>query len=246
MRPVSRTYNPCRSGVSVFQTMTPSLRLFFDHPRNTSMTLLDTLHWRYATKSYTNERIAPAKLDAILEAIRLAPSSSGLQPFTVFVITDPALRARLAPVSYDQQQITQASHLLVFAAWDRYTPERINDFFAYSNAIRDVPNSVTDDYRLSLLDGFGSKTAEQQHAHAAKQCYIALGFGLIAAAEAGVDATPMEGFDNQAVDALLGLAEQGLSSAVMLALGHRDVEGDWLVTLAKVRRARAELFIELN
>lgn len=210
------------------------------------MALVDRLHWRYATKGYTNQRIAQDRLDTILEAIRLAPSSSGLQPFTVFVITDPALRARLAPVSYDQPQITQASHLLVFAAWDRYTPARINDFFTFSNRVRDLPDSVTDDYRRSLLDGFGSKTAEQQHAHAAKQCYIALGFGLIAAAEAGVDATPMEGFDNQAVDELLGLGERGLGSAVMLALGHRDVEGDWLVKLAKVRRAKAELFVELD
>lgn len=210
------------------------------------MALLDTLHWRYATKSYKNQPIAQDKLDTILEAIRLAPTSSGLQPFTVFVVTDPVLRARLAPASYDQPQVTQASHLLIFAAWDRYTPERVNDFFAFSNAIRDLPGSVTDDYRRSLLDGFSSQAPEQQHAHAAKQSYIALGFGLIAAAEVGVDATPMEGFDNQAVDALLGLNEKGLSSSVMLALGHRDVDGDWLVELKKVRRPRTELFIELK
>ncbi|WP_028693834.1 NAD(P)H-dependent oxidoreductase [Pseudomonas cremoricolorata] len=209
------------------------------------MALLDSLHWRYATKSYTAETIAQDKLDFILEAIRLAPSSSGLQPYTVFVIRDPALRARLRPLCYDQAQITQASHLLVFAAWDAYTTERINGFFEFSNDIRQLPGSVTDDYRLSLLDSFGAMSQAQQTAHAAKQCYIALGFGLLAAAEARIDASPMEGFDNQAVDELLQLPEQGLHSAVLLALGHRDSDNDWLVSMKKVRRDKAQLFIEL-
>lgn len=209
------------------------------------MALNDTLHWRYATKSYNGEQVAQDKIDSILEAIRLAPSSSGLQPFTVFVITNPELRAQLQPVCYDQPQISQSSHLLVFAAWDKYTPERVNGFFQYSNAIRNLPGSVTDDYRLSLLDSFSGMSQEQQYFHAAKQCYIALGFGLLAAAEAGVDATPMEGFDNQAVNALLKLPEQGLNSAVMMALGYRDIDSDWLVKLDKVRRAKKDLFVDM-
>lgn len=210
------------------------------------MALNDTLHWRYATKSYNGEKVEQAKIDPILEAIRLAPSSSGLQPFKVLVISNPALKAQLKPICANQQQIAQASHLMIFAAWNAYTPERINAFFEYSNAVRSLPASVTDDYRLSLLDSFGSMSQEQHYFHASKQCYIALGFALIAAAELGVDATPMEGFDNQAVDALLKLPEQGLSSSVLLAVGYRDAESDWLAPLEKVRRDKAQLFLEIT
>jgi nitroreductase len=209
------------------------------------MALQDKLHWRYATKSYNGDKVAQEKIDPILEAIRLAPSSSGLQPFKVLVITNPELKAQLQPICANQQQISQASHVLIFAAWDEYTPERVNAFFEYSNGIRKLPASFTDDYRLSLLDSFGSMSKEQQYFHASKQCYIALGFALLAAAELGVDATPMEGFDNQAVNALLRLPEQGLSSAVLLALGYRDTDSDWLVTLEKVRRDKADLFVDI-
>ena len=209
------------------------------------MALNDALHWRYATKSYNGDNVEQDKLDPILEAIRLAPSSSGLQPFNVLIITNPVIKAQLQPICSNQQQITQSSHLLIFAAWDQYTPERINAFFEYSNGIRNLPATVTDDYRLSLLDSFGSMSKEQQYFHASKQCYIALGFALIAAAELGVDATPMEGFDNQAVNTLLKLPELGLNSSVLLALGYRNTEGDWLATLEKVRRDKAHLFIEV-
>lgn len=210
------------------------------------MALKDQLHWRYATKSYNGRQVESEKIDAILEAVRLAPSSSGLQPFKVWVISNEALKAQLQPICANQQQISQSSHLLVFAAWDEYTPERVNDFFEYSNGVRNLPASVTDDYRLSLLDSFASMSREQHYFHASKQCYIALGFALLAAAELHVDATPMEGFDNQAVDALLNLADQGLGSCVLLALGYRDSESDWLVTLEKVRRARQDLLVELR
>ena len=209
------------------------------------MALKDKLHWRYATKSYNGDRVEQEKIDPILEAIRLAPSSSGMQPFKVLIITNPELKVQLQPICANQQQITQSSHLLIFAAWDEYTAERVNDFFEYSNEIRNLPASVTDDYRLSLLDSLGSMSKEQQYFHASKQCYIALGFALLAAAELGVDATPMEGFDNSAVDALLKLPEKGLSSSVLLALGYRDTESDWLVKLEKVRRDKDTMFVEI-
>jgi len=210
------------------------------------MALKDQLHWRYATKSYNGQKVEQEKLASILEAIRQAPSSSGLQPYKVLVISNHELKARLQPICANQQQITQSSHLLVFAAWDEYTPERVNDFFEYSNGIRNLPASVTDDYRLSLLDSFAAMSKEQQYFHASKQCYIALGFALLAAAEAHVDATPMEGFDNQAVDALLNLSEQGLRSSVLLTLGYRDIDSDWLVKLEKVRRTKQHLFEEIE
>lgn len=209
------------------------------------MALKDLLHWRYATKSYNGETVAQEKIDSILEAIRLAPSSSGLQPFKVFIITDPEVKAQLQPICFNQQLISQASHLLIFAAWDEYRPEQVNAFFEYSNTVRNLPDSATDDYRLALLDSFTDMSKEQQYFNASQQCYLALGFALLAAAELGVDATPIEGFDSQAVNAFLKLPEQGLSSSVLMALGYRDTENDWLVKLEKVRRNKEDMFVTI-
>jgi nitroreductase len=210
------------------------------------MSLQETLQWRFATKSFNGKTIENEKIDQILEAIRLSPSSSGLQPFKVFVITNQELKEKLYPVSWEQNQILQASHLLVFAAWDEYTPERVNTFFEFSNKERNLPSSATDDYRLKLLGILDQRSKDQHFVGAAHQAYLALGFGLLAAAHLKVDATPLEGFDSEAYDEILNLREQGLKSTVLMALGYRDEENDWLVNLKKVRRSSEELFIELS
>ncbi|MBK1896052.1 NAD(P)H-dependent oxidoreductase [Chryseobacterium paridis] len=210
------------------------------------MSLQETLQWRFATKSYNGKTIENEKIEQILEAIRMSPSSSGLQPFKVLVITNQELKEKLYPVSWEQKQILQASHLLVFAAWDEYTPERVNTFFEFSNKERNLPSSATDDYRLKLLGILDQRSKEQHFVGAAHQAYLALGFGLLAAAHVKVDATPLEGFDSEAYDEILNLREQGLKSTVLLALGYRDEENDWLVNLKKVRRSNEELFIEIH
>lgn len=210
------------------------------------MSLQKTLNWRSATKSYNGKTIEKEELEQVLEAIRLAPSSSGLQPFKVLVITNKELREKLQPISRDQDQIKKASHILVFAAWDEYTAERVNSFFEFSNQVRDLPDTATDEYRLNLLGLLSKQTKEEHFVNAAKQAYIALGFGLLAAADLRIDATPMEGFDNKAVDELLDLPAQGLKSAVMMALGYKDEDTDWWNKLEKVRRSKEELFVELS
>lgn len=210
------------------------------------MSLQETLQWRFATKSFNGKTIENEKIDQILEAIRLSPSSSGLQPFKVLVITNQELKKKLHPVSWEQNQVLQASHLLVFAAWDEYTPERVNTFFEFSNKERNLPSSATDDYRLKLLGILDQRSKDQHFVGAAHQAYLALGFGLLAAAHLKVDATPLEGFDSEAYDEILNLREQGLKSTVLMALGYRDEENDWLVNLKKVRRSSEELFIELS
>ncbi|MDQ1802990.1 NAD(P)H-dependent oxidoreductase [Chryseobacterium sp. PTM-20240506] len=210
------------------------------------MSLQETLQWRFATKSYNGKTVENEKVDQILEAIRMSPSSSGLQPFKVLVITNQELKEKLYPVSWEQKQILQASHLLVFAAWDEYTPERVNTFFEFSNKERNLPSSATDDYRLKLLGILEKRSKDQHFVGAAHQAYLALGFGLLAAADLKVDATPLEGFDSEAYDEILNLREQGLKSTVLLALGYRDEENDWLVNLKKVRRSNEELFIEMD
>ncbi|MGH1516632.1 NAD(P)H-dependent oxidoreductase [Chryseobacterium sp. JK1] len=210
------------------------------------MSLQETLNWRSATKGYNGTTIEDEKLDQILEAIRLSPSSSGLQPFKVLVIKNKELREKLQPISCGQDQIIKASHILVFAAWDEYTTERVDSFFEFSNQLRNLPGSSTDGYRLTLLERLGKQTKDQHFENASKQTYIALGFGLLAAADLRIDATPLEGFDSEAVDELLNLPAQGLKSTVMMALGYKDEETDWWGKLERVRRAKEELFIELH
>lgn len=209
------------------------------------MQLIDQLNWRYATKKMNGETIPEAKLHAILDAIQLAPSSSGLQPYSIFVISDRELLKKIQPIAMGQGQIVECSQLLVFAAWDKYTLERMEKVFNDTLSERGLPLNTMDDYKNNLW-GMYSSLPEEWHAHhAAKQAYIALGVGLVAAAEQQVDATPMEGFDPEALDELLGLKAKGLKSAALLTLGYRDTENDWLANMKKVRRPQDELFINI-
>lgn len=206
------------------------------------MDLVDCLNWRYATKRMDPTRTVPdAKLARILEAIRLTATSSGLQPFEVIVIRDPELKRRIREVGYDQPQITECSHLLVFAAWDHYTPERINLMFDLVNSERGVRNEGWENYRQQVLATYPPRDPEMNFAHAARQAYIALGTALIAAACEQVDSTPMEGFLPDQVDDILSLRDRGLRSVCILPLGYRDAANDWLVNLKKVRRASEDL-----
>ncbi|MHA7100833.1 nitroreductase [Roseivirga pacifica] len=210
------------------------------------MTFSEALQWRYATKRMNGQTVPQEKIDKILEAIQMAPTSSGLQPFEVIVISNPALKAQLKDEAAKQPQIVESSHVLVFAAWDTYTEERINAFFEFNNEVRDIPASQTDDYRKSLIKTFTSKTNEENFHHAAKQAGIALGFGLVAAALEEVDTTPMEGFDPAKVDEILGLKEKGLKSTLILSVGYRDAENDWLEGMKKVRKPKEELFTVID
>ena len=203
--------------------------------------LIDTLNWRYATKKMDASKSVPEEIvNRILEAIRLSASSSGLQPYQVIVVKNKALREQIVPHAWNQQQIVDGSHLLVFAAWDNYTEQRINTMFDLVNEERGFTNEGWEAYRQKILAAYPPRPAEVNYEHAARQAYIGLGTALIAAAEEGVDSTPMEGFDPEKVDEILGLKEKGLRSVILLPLGYRQEEGDWLVNLKKVRRTSSE------
>jgi nitroreductase len=202
-------------------------------------TLLEQLQWRYATKKMdASKPVADDKVERILEAVRLTASSSGLQPYEVLVVTSPALREKIRAVAWNQAQVTDCSHLLVFAAWDNYTAERINGMFDLVNEVRGVKNEGWEAYRQQVLSTYPQRDAEVNYQHAARQAYIGVGTALIAAAAERVDSTPMEGFDPAQVDEILDLRARGLRSVVILPLGYRAEEGDWLVNLKKVRRPR--------
>lgn len=205
------------------------------------MELLDKLNWRYAAKAMNGEKVAQEKIDNILEAASLAPTSSGLQPFEIIVITNQEMKEQIKPIAWNQTVITDCSHLLVFAAWDTYTAERINKMFDLTNKIRGFKNEGWENYRQMLLKNYPQRDAEENFNHAAKQAYISFSQAITAAAFEGVDSTPLEGFDADALDKIVGLREKGLRSCVMLPIGYRDAENDWLVNLKKVRKSKEDL-----
>lgn len=208
--------------------------------------LIQKLQWRYAAKKMNPAKAVPQeKVDRILEAIRLTASSSGLQPYEVFVVTNQAVRETIKAIAWNQNQITDGSHLLVFAAWDNYTADRINVMFDLVNEQRGFKSEGWENYRQVILSTYVPRDIEVNYQHAARQAYIGLGTALIAAAEEQVDATPMEGFDPNALDKILGLQARGLRSVAILPLGYRADEGDWLVNLKKVRRSRAQFVTEV-
>ena len=209
------------------------------------MSTLNNLKWRYATKRMNGQKVPAEKIENILEAIQLAPTSIGLQPFTVLVIEDPELKAKIAPAIYNQPQITEGSHVVIFAAWKEISEANINKYINHIATLRGIPVESLDGMRNMINGSIAGKTPEQLLTWNMKQAYIALGVGLVAAAEEQVDATPMEGFDPDALDAALGLSEKGLHSTVVMALGYRDAEKDYLSSAAKVRRDKSELFIRL-
>jgi nitroreductase/dihydropteridine reductase len=210
------------------------------------MSLIEALNWRYATKKMNGDVVPQEKIDQIVKAAHLAPTSSGLQPFKILVITNPELKEKIAAIANGQQQIIDCSHLLVFAAWKNYNAENIKAVFAHANAERNLPASATEAYENMLIGSYASKSAEENFHHAAKQAYIGFGTAIAEAALLKVDATPMEGFDAAKLDELLDLTAQNLGSTTLLPLGYRAEDGDWLVNLKKVRTPFTDFVIELN
>lgn len=209
------------------------------------MELIKAMNWRYATKRMTGAKVSQEKLDRILEAIRLSASSTGLQPYTILVLENQELRKRLQPLAYNQPQIVEASHLLIFAAWADITIEQVKEFINNIAETRGVSLDSLKAYQTMIENLITNKTPEANYDWAAKQTYIALGTALVAAAVEQVDATPMEGFNPQAFDQLLQLPEKGLRSVSLLALGYRNTEDDYLANAKKVRRHKEQLFINL-
>ena len=210
------------------------------------MKLIEALNWRYATKKMNGQTVPQEKLDYILEATRLSPSSSGLQPYEIIVISNPDLLKKIKPICFDQSQITDCSHLLVFVAWDGYSLEKITKVFDRTVAERGMPADAMDDYKKRLWGMYEPLPVEWHANHAARQAYIALGIAMAAAAEQHVDATPMEGFIPEELDKILELKEKGLKSAVLLPLGYREENNDWLVNLKKVRTPKETFITEIK
>ena len=206
---------------------------------------LEALNWRYATKKFdASKSLSEADLESLLQAIQLSPSSYGLQPYVVLVISDPELKEQLRPACWNQSQITDASHVLVFANKKDFDQDLIDSYLNLVSKTRDLPmESLTGygEFMKSKLLGLDPETKAIWTSH---QAYLAAGNLLSAAAALKIDTCPMEGFENEIVDDILKLGDRGLTSALIVPVGYR-AEEDETQFYKKVRRTEEELFIHL-
>lgn len=210
------------------------------------MSLIENLNWRHATKAYDpTKKVSEEDLNKILEAARLAPTSSGLQQFRIIVVENKELREKLVPGALNPECMIECSHLLVFAAWDEYTPARIDAIYDLTTEERNLPQGRFDSYTDKIKEMYAKQSKEEHFIHASKQSYIALGMALAQAAELKIDTTPAEGFDNDMTDSVLGLEKMGLKSVTLLYVGYSDKERDWLSTMKKVRNPMEEFAIRM-
>jgi nitroreductase len=203
-------------------------------------TIVRQLNWRYATKRFdANRKVQAPDWKTLEQALVLSPSSYGLQPWKFFVVDDPAVRAKLREVAWNQSQVTDASHLVVFAVKREFTAADVDRFVERIAAVRGQTVESLADYRAAML-GSVNRPAEQVRNWAQRQVYLALGNLLNTAAMLGVDACPMEGFDNAKVDQILGLADKGYHALAFAAVGYRSAD-DQYAKLPKVRFAAEEV-----
>lgn len=203
---------------------------------------IENLNWRYATKQFdANKRISQEELDFLLEAIQLSASSYGLQPYEVIVVDNPEVQEKLKASAWNQSQLTDASHVLVFA---NMTSVDENYVDAYMKNIADTRNINVEDlsgFKDMIKNTILQLSTEEQSQWAAKQSYIALGNLLSAAANFKIDVCPMEGFDASEFDEILGLKEKNLTAATIATVGFRSAE-DQTQFAAKVRKSKEDLF----
>lgn len=202
------------------------------------MSFLSQLHWRYATKKFSDKKVSDENISIIKNAIRMAPTSLGLQPFHVVVVTNPEKRIELRAAAWDQAQITDSSHLFVFCARNDF-PNRIESYINNTAEIQGTERANLQGF-ADMITGTVVMHGDNATDWAAHQAYITLGFGLAACAELGIDACPMEGFDRSQFEKILGLPEYIKVQAVM-AVGYRD-ETDPAIVRPKVRFPESDLF----
>ncbi|WP_455109257.1 NAD(P)H-dependent oxidoreductase [Porphyromonas sp.] len=205
------------------------------------MSLIEDLHWRHAVKAYDpTKKLSQEDLMKIVEAARLAPTSSGLQQFRLIVVGDQDLKEKMVAGALNPDCMRECSHVIVFAAWDEYTPERIDAIYDLTTDERGLVRGRFKRYTDMLKEKFGEMDKEEQYQHAANQAYIALGIALAQAAELRIDSAPIGGFDPKLVDELLDLPSKGLRSVCLLYLGYADPERDWMGQMKKVRNSMEE------
>jgi len=204
------------------------------------------LNWRYATKKFDiSKKIPDDDLEQLLEAVQLSASSYGLQPYHVFVITDPEIRELLKPACWDQPQIVEASHLIVFSNKTSFSGEMVDTYLQNVSQTRGIPQDLLKGYGDFMKSKLLPLTDEEKARWTSRQTYIALGNLLSAAALLKIDACPMEGFNPEAVNKILRLEEKQLNASVIAAVGYRSHD-DETQHYKKVRQSKKELFTQLG
>lgn len=208
----------------------------------TTTDLLEHLNWRYATKQFDPAKtIAPEIWTALEDALVLTPSSYGLQPWKFLIVTSADIKEKLKPFSWNQSQVTDCSHYVVFAIQKNLTAEHVDRFVARTAEVRGITVESLAGYRnIMVNDVVNGARSFHVNEWATRQTYIALGNFMTSAALLGVDACPMEGIEPVNYDQLLGLAAQGLTTVVACAAGYR-AETDKYAELAKVRFLKSEV-----
>jgi nitroreductase len=208
------------------------------------MHFIESLNKRYASKQMNGKKVSPEKVETILEAIRLAPTSMGLQPFKVIVIENQELKSAIfEKAAQGQPQIPNSSQLLVFACYKKISSEILDEYVERIVTQRPtLPLAKVTAYRQMIDKSLLNRPDETNFAWAARQAYIALGFALTAAAVEQVDSVPIEGYNAAALDELLELDDKNLGSVCLMAIGFRDEATDYNATLPKVRKFKSELF----
>jgi nitroreductase len=202
-------------------------------------------NWRYATKKFdATKKISTEDLETLKEAIQLSTSSYGLQPYKVFIVENPELRAKLQPVAWGQSQIVEASHLLIFANITNFGETEIDNYINLMAETRGIAVESVKGYADFMKMKITALPEEQRNTWTSKQTYLALANLMNAAAELKIDVTPMEGFEPEKVNEILGLPELGLNASLLATIGYRHKE-DATQHYKKVRKPKNELFINL-
>ena len=207
--------------------------------------IIDHLKWRYATKKFDpSKALSPKKVDVLKQAFNLTATSFGLQTITMIIISDKVLREKLLPFAYNQNQVLQASHLLVICIQDNITDDDVDMLFDNTKSIRNTPNSILDPYRSNLKRMMQKMTIKERQQWSINQAYIALGNLMTVCAVEGIDSCPMEGFSADDYDRILGLKSRKLKSVLLLPVGYR-ADDDKFANFEKVRKTVEESTIEL-
>lgn len=208
-------------------------------------TFIENQNWRYATKKFdATKKISAEDLKILKEAIRLSASSYGLQPYKVLLIENPEVRKQLQPVSWGQSQIVDASHLFVFANLTNVEASDIDEYMENTAKTRNIPLEALTGYADFMKSKITPLSLADKRNWTSKQTYIALGNLLAAAADLKIDATPMEGFESEKYNEILGLDKLGLNASLVVPVGYRHEE-DTYQHLSKVRKSTEELFVTI-
>ena len=210
------------------------------------MNIIDSLKWRYAVKKFdTNKELSEVQIETLKEAFNLTATSYGLQPLKLVIIKNKKIQEKLVPFSWNQQQILQASHLLVICIKDNYTTKEVENYFNLVQKIRNTPDEVINPFKKFLTAEIAKKTQEELYVSNKNQAYIALGNLLTVCASQEIDSCPMEGFTPEKYDEILDLTKDNLKSVLVLPVGFRASD-DYMKDLTKVRKNISDSIIEIS